>query len=253
MSGNIKVLVVEPKQPCRVQEIPDTLEAMQQIVGGRIESFSLQREAIVSNEEGKLLGLPLNRPLYDKNGTAIDTLRGTFFITGVDGEHFVSLTDEQIQQYKLLYDDAISVAAEKAAPQADIMLDFAVACEVLVSLPCEIHGDDAAKDGVVQRVTEIFSGDKELSDRTVGCLNFEFGDACVKIQYTFAKRDSGKTKAERFSEQCVRNVQKKLEESGCKVTGIVCYAEELDETIRSQEQMTHRNTKNKRKGSHHER
>ncbi len=36
----IKVLVVEPMQPCRVQEIGDTLEAMQAIVGGYIEAVT---------------------------------------------------------------------------------------------------------------------------------------------------------------------------------------------------------------------
>ena len=63
----MKVLIVEPMQPCRVQEIPNTPEAMEQIVGGRLESFSYQREAIISNEEGKLLDLPRNRPLYSYN------------------------------------------------------------------------------------------------------------------------------------------------------------------------------------------
>ena len=34
MSDKIKVLVVEPMKPCRVQEIPNTLEAMKQTIGG---------------------------------------------------------------------------------------------------------------------------------------------------------------------------------------------------------------------------
>ena len=113
----MKVLIVEPMQPCRVQEIPNTLEAMGQIVGGRIESFSYQREAIISNEEGKLLDLPRNRPLYDSGGTPIDMLRGTFFIAGIDGEHLTSLTDEQIQRFKTLYDKDMALAAEAPVRQ----------------------------------------------------------------------------------------------------------------------------------------
>lgn len=112
----LKILVVEPMQPCRVQEIPHTLEAMQQIVGGYIESFSYQREAIISNEEGKLRGLPYNRPLLDENGLPMDILQGTFFVTGVDGERFTSLTDEQIQRYKGLYDNVMIITAEKEHP-----------------------------------------------------------------------------------------------------------------------------------------
>ena len=30
----MKILVVEPMKPCEVREIPDTLEAMQALVGG---------------------------------------------------------------------------------------------------------------------------------------------------------------------------------------------------------------------------
>ena len=59
----MKVLVVEPMKPCEVREIPDTLEAMQQTVDGYIESVSFEREAIVCNEQGKLLGLPYNLSL----------------------------------------------------------------------------------------------------------------------------------------------------------------------------------------------
>ena len=110
MSDKIKVLVVEPTKPCEVREIPDTLEAMQQIVGGYIESVSFEREALICNEKGKLLDLPFNRPLLDESGLIpLDILQGTFFITDVSGESFVSLTDEQIQRYKNLYDNVMIV------------------------------------------------------------------------------------------------------------------------------------------------
>ena len=114
----IKTLVVEPMQPCRVQKIPDTLEAMQKIVGGDIEGvypFS-EQVVVVCNAEGKGLGLPYNRPLTDENGLPYDILCGTFFIAGVSGEHFVSLTDEQIQRYKELYDNVMVITAVKAQP-----------------------------------------------------------------------------------------------------------------------------------------
>ena len=34
-----------------------------------------------------------------------DIIRGTFFVAGLGQENFVSLTDEQIQRYKSLYDN----------------------------------------------------------------------------------------------------------------------------------------------------
>ena len=111
----ITVLVVEPMQPCRVQKIPDTLEAMQKIVGGDIETVFpfLEPVAIVCHGEGKMLGLPYNRPLMDENGLPYDIVCGTFFVAGISGEHFVSLTEEQIDKYKSLYDNVVVLTAEK--------------------------------------------------------------------------------------------------------------------------------------------
>ena len=117
----IKVLVVEPMKPCRVQEIGGDLESMQAIVGGYIEEVAPFSEpvAIVCNEEGKLQGLPYNRPLVDRNGLPYDILCGTFFIAGVQGEHFVSLTDDQIRSYKELYDNMVVLTAEKDAKSTE--------------------------------------------------------------------------------------------------------------------------------------
>ena len=102
----MKVLVVEPQKPCRVQEI-ESLADMQQLVGGDIEAVYPFQElvAVVCNADGKLLGLPMNRPLLDKDYLPYDIIRGTFFIAGLGQEDFISLTDEQIQRYKSLYDN----------------------------------------------------------------------------------------------------------------------------------------------------
>ena len=99
----IKVLKVEPDKAPELIEMKNELEAMQAIVGGYIEVFPLAQDgvAIVCNEEGKMNGMPLNRPIYH-NGEMVEIIAGTFFIAGDDisiGE-FVSLTDEQIALYK---------------------------------------------------------------------------------------------------------------------------------------------------------
>ena len=115
----LKVLVVEPMKPCELREIPDTLDAMRQIVGGDIEADTSLRDAsaIVCNENGKILDLPYNRPLLDESGLVpLDILHGTFFIAGVGAEDFVSLTDEQIQRYKNLYDNVMIFTAERETP-----------------------------------------------------------------------------------------------------------------------------------------
>ena len=115
----IKVLVVEPMKPCRVEELPDTLEAMQKIVGGHIEAVYLPDAAIVCNEDGKGLGLPYNRPLMDESGLPYDVLCGTFFVAGVGEEDFVSLTEEQIENYRSLFDSILVVSAQREMPQSE--------------------------------------------------------------------------------------------------------------------------------------
>ena len=112
----MKVLVVEPQKPCRVQEI-ESLADMQQLVGGDIEAVYPFQElvAVVCNADGKLLGLPMNRPLLDKDYLPYDIIRGTFFVAGLGQEDFISLTDEQIQRYKSLYDNMQILPVRTAA------------------------------------------------------------------------------------------------------------------------------------------
>ena len=108
--------MVEPQKPCRVQEI-ESLPDMQQLVGGDIEAVYPFQEpvALVCNSEGKLLGLPMNRPLLDKDYLPYDIIRGTFFVAGLGQEDFISLTDEQIQRYKSLYDNMQILPVRTAA------------------------------------------------------------------------------------------------------------------------------------------
>ena len=112
----MKVLIVEPMKPCYVREISG-LNDMQEIVGGHIEAIYPFKEqvAIIANEEGKILGLPFNRPLSDERGVPYDIVCGTFFMAGLGAEDFVSLTDEQIQRYKSLYDNMQILPVRTAA------------------------------------------------------------------------------------------------------------------------------------------
>ena len=109
----IQVLVVEPLKPCEVQEVCG-LKAMQELVGGNIQAVYPFRDevALVCNEEAKNLGLPYNRPLTDNHGVPYDIICGTFFLAGTNGEHFVSLTKDQLRQYKEMY-DGLMVITEK--------------------------------------------------------------------------------------------------------------------------------------------
>ena len=60
----IKVLALLPMELPKEIELDNTLEAMQEFVGGLIECITLSdtgsEVTLVCNDEGKLLGLPLN-------------------------------------------------------------------------------------------------------------------------------------------------------------------------------------------------
>ena len=82
----IKVLALLPMELPKEIELDNTLEAMQKFVGGLIECITLSdtdsEVTLVCNDEGKLLGLPLNRPLWD----GADVLAGPGFLAGCDNE-----------------------------------------------------------------------------------------------------------------------------------------------------------------------
>ena len=93
--------MVEPERSPYEVELENSLGAMQRRVGGTIEAVyepGGRDAALICNDEGKLLGLPLNRALRDEEGEIYDIIVGTFFICGAppDSESFTSLTDEQV-------------------------------------------------------------------------------------------------------------------------------------------------------------
>ena len=97
----MRVLVVEPGRRPMVREIETGLEALQKAVGGVIEAVYPFEEpvAIVCNEEGKLMELPLNRALLDENGKVYDIIAGTFLVVGLTEDNFGSLDDALLEQF----------------------------------------------------------------------------------------------------------------------------------------------------------
>lgn len=102
----MRILVVAPERKPQVREISDTLESMQQVVGGKIEViYPYDGIALVSNRDGKNLRLPPNRELRDEDGVIYDIVCGTFFLCGApaSGDDFTSLTDEEIALYSKIF------------------------------------------------------------------------------------------------------------------------------------------------------
>lgn len=98
----MRVLVVEPERRPEERKIDGSLKSMQDIVGGLIQPIYLDDSVVlVCNDEGKLMNLPANRGLRDKDGQICDIVFGTFFLCGApgDSDHFTSLTSEQVKEY----------------------------------------------------------------------------------------------------------------------------------------------------------
>lgn len=88
--ANIKVMVCKVGKEPYVKEIPNELEAINQIVEGYIETAPLINGLIVVyNEDGMHLGLPLN------NNLGLNIF-GNFFVARVNGTELASITDEDI-------------------------------------------------------------------------------------------------------------------------------------------------------------
>ena len=100
-SEKMTVLVVEPMKEPYVKEINSDLHSLQAEVGGDIGTTYPYSDpvALVCNDEGKLIGLELNRGLRDENGEIYDIVAGTFLVVGLGEEDFASLSPELIQKY----------------------------------------------------------------------------------------------------------------------------------------------------------
>ena len=102
----ITILKIAPGHKPERVTIPHTLEAMQEVVGGLIQAIYPYEDAValVCNEEGKILGLDLNRAVRDPDtNEVLDIISGTFFLCGLSQDDFCSLSEQQITHYSKLF------------------------------------------------------------------------------------------------------------------------------------------------------
>lgn len=104
MNEKITVLLVEPGKYPKPIEIEDTLEAMQEVVGGDIEEYMPFDDeiAIICNEEGKMNGSELNRAVYSKDKQILDVIAGKFFVAYApfESESFLSMPKDLMKKYE---------------------------------------------------------------------------------------------------------------------------------------------------------
>ena len=71
-------------------------------MGGNIQAVYPYEDpvALICNEDGKFMGLPLNRALRDDTGEIYDIIAGNFIITGLGEESFSDLSPDLMEKYK---------------------------------------------------------------------------------------------------------------------------------------------------------
>ena len=102
--NQITVLYLQVGKLPQTVSIDNSLEAMQQLVGGYIEEYMPfdDEVALICNEEGKMNGSSLNRAVYDEHSKEmIEIIAGDFFIAyaPVGSENFKSLPKDLEKKY----------------------------------------------------------------------------------------------------------------------------------------------------------
>lgn len=83
----MKIIYKAPGRAPEVIEIPNTQEALQEKVGGNIETVTFAEDAcVICNEEGRLMGLPFNLTFLGRSFV------GPVLIVGVEGEDFTDIS-----------------------------------------------------------------------------------------------------------------------------------------------------------------
>ena len=104
--NKIRIVICMRGMPATLGDVENDLEAMQALVGGYIEVMPLSGGVVlVCNEEGKIDGSKPNRELKMRDGTLLDTIRGTFFLCRTEGEEFASLEDADVKKLLLQFRD----------------------------------------------------------------------------------------------------------------------------------------------------
>lgn len=120
----ITVVMVEPGERPRVTTLKNDLDALQKAVSigadyqGLIELIGLEDGVdLLCNEEGKLLGLELNRSIGH------DVIAGVFYVVGADGHgNLTSLSEAQQKKYIKMFWEPEYILTDNLV--VDIILGF---------------------------------------------------------------------------------------------------------------------------------
>ena len=97
-ANNIKAYFMRAGYQGYFSDIENSLEAKQKYVGGLIQVVSLDDVDIICNDEGKLMGLPVNRAIVDDDENVLDVIVGDIICLRHDEEgEFRSILENDLQ------------------------------------------------------------------------------------------------------------------------------------------------------------
>ena len=114
----LRVVAKEPDKPAYEARVANNLRALQQAVRGYIETFTLDKNAVViCNEEGKPKGMEENCVINNQ------LFVGTIFIAGrTHNGDFCSLTENQTNEFLEMFRQAEITAAEESAQNGGMQM-----------------------------------------------------------------------------------------------------------------------------------
>lgn len=99
-SKEIMAIIKKPGEKAEIKPIRNTIEELQEIVGGYIETLKWTNDSVlIMNEEGKLLGLPVNFPIWN------DVIVGTAVVVGTKEDEFTDVPLDAIEAFSACVED----------------------------------------------------------------------------------------------------------------------------------------------------
>lgn len=107
-------------------DIDNTLEAKQEYVGGLIQVLCINDIDIICNDEGKLMGLPVNRVLLDEKNNILDIFVGNILCCrhNDDGD-FTDISPDDIETIERMLKPCILIQGLGVVPlPVDILPEY---------------------------------------------------------------------------------------------------------------------------------
>ena len=96
----MKVIIKEPGKKPELRDIENTLETLQKLVGGYIETHTRKDYVLICNEEGRIRHMEPN--FFGIEAGSV--FYGPAVFVGYEGDEFTDLSDKAVRKLNLMLD-----------------------------------------------------------------------------------------------------------------------------------------------------